>query len=120
LIYVMAATRAGRLALLMLAAVLTAVGISVSPHAVFTAPSDSKDVTVEHSVVIAAIPPGRVMGRPVAEPSVLKVQSPAELALLPSAAQPPALLRLGGQHDEGPQVTRAAQLPATGNRAPPV
>jgi hypothetical protein len=115
----MAAARAGRLVLLMLAAVLTAVGISVSPHAIVNAPSDSKDATVEHSVVIAAIPPGRVMGRPVAEPSVLKVQSPAEFACLPSATPALELLRAGGQHDEGPQVTRAAQLPATGNRAPP-
>jgi hypothetical protein len=116
----MLASKAGRLVLLMLAAVLTAVGISVSPHAVVSAPSDEKDVTVEHAVVVAAIPPGRVMGRPAAEPSVLKVQSPAEFALLPSAGPEPAPLRLGGQHDEGPQVTRAAQLPATGNRAPPV
>jgi hypothetical protein len=115
----MAKATAGRLVLLMLAAVLTAVGISVSPHAVLKAPSESKDVTVEHSVVISAIPPGRVMGRPVAEPSVLKVQSPAEFGLLLSAEPALALVRLGGQHDEGPQVTRAAQLPATGNRAPP-
>lgn len=116
----MASTRAGRLALLMLAAVLTAIGITVSPHAIISAPSDdSKDATVEHSVVIAAMPPGRVMGRPVAQPTVLKVQSPAEFALAPSSEPAPTLLRLGGQHDEGPQVTRAAQLPATGNRAPP-
>jgi hypothetical protein len=104
----------------MLAAVLTAVGISVSPHTIVSAPSDdAKDVTVEHSIVISAIPPGRVMGRPVAQPTLLKIQSPAEFALAPSSEPVPTLLRLGGQHDEDPQITRAAQLPATGTRAPP-
>ena len=115
----MAAARAGRLVLLMLAAVLTAVGISVSPHAIVSAPTDdSQDATVEHAVVVSAIPPGRVMGRPVADPTLLKVQSPAEFTLEPSVG--PVLARLGVVPDEGPQVTREAQLPATGNRAPPV
>ncbi|MBP2325148.1 hypothetical protein JOF56_005533 [Kibdelosporangium banguiense] len=115
----MAAARAGRLVLLMLAAVLMAVGISVSPHAIVSAPSDeSKDATIQHEVVVSAIPPGRVMGRPVADPTLLKVQSSAEFTLQPSAG--PMLARLGVVHEDGPQVTREAQLPATGNRAPPV
>lgn len=114
----MALAKARRLALLALAAVLLTVGISVSPHAVVSAPSESKDVTVQHSAAVSAVPPGRVVGRPVAEPVVVKVHSPAELNAL--GAPEPVFAQLGGLTEDIKPATRSARLPATGNRAPPV
>jgi hypothetical protein len=114
----MALAKARRLALLLLAAVLLAVGVSISPHAVVSAPSETKDVTVTPSAAISAVPPGRVVGRPVATPAVVKVHSPAELiALSPSE---PVFGQLGGLTEDITPATRSARLPATGTRAPPV
>ena len=110
--------KARRLALLLLAAVLLALGVSVSPHAVGSVPAGSDDATVAYSAAVSAVPPGRVVGRPATEPVVVKVHSAAELAVLSSTE--PAFVRLGGLTRDSTPATRCALLPASGNRAPPV
>jgi hypothetical protein len=112
------AAKAGRRALLLLAAVLIFVGLPVGGAA--PAPADSTDVSVEHSVVVSAIPPGRVIGRLAADPSLLKIQSVAEFGVLPGAGPVLALVRLGGQDDDSTPDACTVRLPAAGDRAPPV
>lgn len=114
----MAVAKAGRRALLLLAALLIFVGLPVA--GVAPAPADSSDVSVEHSVVVSAVPPGRVTGRLAADPSLLKIQSIAEFGILPGAGPVLALVRLGGQDDDSTPDVAAVRLPAAGDRAPPV
>lgn len=114
----MAVATAGRRALLLLAAVLVFVGMPVAGPA--PAPAEAGDVTVEYSAAVSAIPPGRVIGRLAADPSLLKIQSIDEFAVLPGVAPALALVRLGGQDDDSKPDVAAVRLPAAGDRAPPV
>lgn len=120
------ARRPGRLALLaLLAAILTALGMSVSPHddgAVSTTQEPwGADAAADGSFV-QAVAPARAIGRLAAEPSLLSVHGPGDLTpfgAMPSTVSPP-LMRLGGQHIRVTPRLRAAHRPTVGDRAPPV
>lgn len=118
------ARRPGRLALVvLLAALLTALGMLVDPHdGVSAAPESRGADAAAGASFVAAVAPVRAVGRLAAEPSPLGLHGPAAPLLagtMPGAAPPPALMRLGGQHTNVTPRLRAVR-PTVGDRAPPV
>ena len=110
--------RAVRPILLLLAAVLVALGVSLPGETVATGPDEGAAVSQS---VINAVPPMRDIGRLAADPTLLTVHSPTEVfALAPNSGPVLTLARLGEQDAGVTLVSRAAVLPVAGDRAPPV
>ncbi|MET0132014.1 MAG: hypothetical protein ABW215_00320 [Kibdelosporangium sp.] len=123
----MAATKGchqpARLMLALLAAFLVASGIFGPQQGGDVAAGSGDEGATVASPAPHAVAPVRVVGRLAADPSLLKVHSPADdlpAGTAPSFAPVPALMRLGGQHAGATPVAAAEQRPAAGDRAPPV
>lgn len=117
--------RPGRPAVLvLLAAVLTSLGLFSALHLGDTAASAESHGTnaVIDGSVSKAIAPVRAAGRLAAEPSLLGVHGHGDLPLFGTVPHGPAsttLLRLSGVHSDSTLPSRAAHLVALGDRAPP-
>ncbi|WP_244162329.1 hypothetical protein [Amycolatopsis regifaucium] len=110
--------------LLLLAAVLTALGLFFTLHSADSASADESrgaNATIDSSLS-KAVAPVRAMGRLAAEPALLGVQGHGDLPLfgaVPHGPASPTLLRLGELRTEATPLSRAAHRLALGDRAPP-
>ncbi|MEV7554600.1 hypothetical protein AB0N89_33700 [Amycolatopsis sp. NPDC089917] len=110
--------------LVLLSAVLTALGLFLALHSGGSASADESrgaNATVDSSVS-KAVAPVRAMGRLAAEPSLLGVHGHGDLPLFGTVPHGPAsttLLRLSGLHDDVTPPQRTANRLALGDRAPP-
>ncbi|EMD22084.1 hypothetical protein B0293_11715 [Amycolatopsis azurea DSM 43854] len=110
--------------LVLLAAVLTSLGLFLSLHSGDSASADESrgaNATVDSSVS-KAVTPVRAMGRLAAEPSLLGVHGHGDLPLFGTVPHGPAsttLLRLSELHDDVTPPQRTANRLALGDRAPP-
>lgn len=115
---------ARRAVLVLLAAVLTALGLFFALHAADPASADESrgaNATVDSSFSKAVVPV-RAAGRLAAEPALLGVQGHGDLSLfgaVPHGPASPTLLRFGELRTEATPVSRAAHRLALGDRAPP-
>ncbi|MBB5850691.1 hypothetical protein ACFQ05_33435 [Amycolatopsis umgeniensis] len=108
----------------LLAAVLTALGLFFTLHSVDSASAaDSRGANaVVDSSVSKAVAPVRAAGRLAAEPSLLGVHGHGDLPLFGAVPCGPAsttLLRLGELHADIAPPSYAANRLALGDRAPP-
>ncbi|GAB3736015.1 hypothetical protein GCM10027598_62650 [Amycolatopsis oliviviridis] len=116
---------ARRAVLVLLAAVLTSLGLFLAPHSGDSASADESrgaNATVDSSVS-KAVAPVRAMGRLAAEPSLLGVHGHGDLPLFGTVPHGPAsttLLRLSELHDDVTPPRRTANRLALGDRAPPI
>ncbi|MEV6910119.1 hypothetical protein [Amycolatopsis sp. NPDC051071] len=111
-------------ALVLLAAVLTALGLFSALRSVDSAASAEPREThaVVDTSVSKAVAPVRAAGRLAAEPSLLGVHGHSELPLFGTVPHGPAsttLLRLSELHTDVTLPSRAAHRLALGDRAPP-
>ncbi|WP_233594988.1 hypothetical protein [Amycolatopsis sp. WAC 04169] len=108
----------------LLAAVLTALGLFFALHSGGSASADESrgaNATVDSSVS-KAVAPVRAAGRLAAEPALLGVHGHGDLPLFGTVPHGPAsttLLRLSELHDEATPASRTANRLAPGDRAPP-
>lgn len=116
---------AGQAVPVLLAAVLTALGLFFALHPGGSASADESrrtNATVDSSVS-KAVTPVRAAGRLAAEPALLGVHGHGDLPLFGTVPHGPAsttLLRLSELHDDVTPPSRAANRLALGDRAPPL
>ncbi|CAM3895734.1 hypothetical protein KIPE111705_30305 [Kibdelosporangium persicum] len=103
---------ARRLALVLVAAVLLCLGSWLGGE---SAPAKAEDENVVARTVVTAVPPVRDAGRLAADPGLLKVRGVTE-----TISTEPVVIGLGDQDADVPRFSRAAALPVSDGRAPPV